>query len=97
MSMTFELIEPAGAMLSMLRQGMVRDLLVDLCVRGCDIVLAGSAVMLVLLEDIPSGVKIRSRTKSSQLLPVQRGDDLPGRKVHDVLVAELATEGSRTA
>ena len=70
MSRTLELMEPAGPMLSMLRYGTARRVS-SIFVWG--VATSGrptSALVLELVAVMPSGVKMRSRTRSSQLLPL---------------------------
>src|SRR4051794_28671570 len=69
MSTTFELMEPAGPILSILRHG-IGVALPSTSVWGVD---RSSPflndLMVVLVDDIPIGLKILSVTKSSQLIP----------------------------
>ena len=69
MSRTCELIEPAGPTMSMLRHGTTRSVS---STRMCGVATSdcnASAVMLVELDDMPSGVKMRRATKSSHDVP----------------------------
>ena len=70
MSTMLELIDPAGAMLSMLRYGMTRALPSSIVCGLATSDWPASLVTLVLLAVIPSGAKIRSSMNRSQPRPL---------------------------
>ena len=79
-SITFELIEPAGPTLSTLRQAIARNLPEK---RSCGVATSppgGSWTTLVLEAVMPSGVKMRRRMKSSQVCPVTAGTICPAAR-----------------